>query len=61
MSSRACACFNIYCAGLSAKRVGRVEPIMTAIFGFKAIEFLIWLVSDGDPLTKDQLMFSKSA
>src|SRR6202167_1499532 len=34
MSSRACACFSIQPAALSAYRPGRVEPITTAMRGF---------------------------
>src|ERR1700735_597624 len=35
MSPCAWACLRIHCAGTSANLVGRVDPIMTAIFGLE--------------------------
>src|SRR5258708_38161366 len=59
ISPRACACLKIHWAGLSAKRVGRVEPTMTAIRGFTDIVTSCNMVSNcyyvgGSPLTNQE-------
>src|SRR4051812_24685259 len=52
MSPRARACFKIHCAGVSANLVGRVEPTMTAIRGFRLMVSSRELVSCCNQITK---------
>jgi hypothetical protein len=51
-SPRDCACLSIHCAGASAKRVGRVEPMITAIRGLAVMITSGMLVSTGNQITK---------